>query len=214
MLARPLVVIAAVVLAISIPALAGVITNDPNLPPNVGAYVSPSQVHACYPVCANIDLSDISHSFFTNIIRTPSGANEIETFDSIATGMVSILGGAFQPITLAGPVQTIVFNKIGNVTGTFQTEMLALNLVGGGGIMIRESPTLPSQGQTTITSIGGGQFRIDSFFDVFTELSIDGGQTWIPSNGSTRVELGIPEPGTRLLLGLGFALIFVRRKKF
>ena len=115
--------------------------------------------------------------------------------------MVSVLGGAFQPITLAGPVQTIVFNKVGNVTGTFQTEMLALNLVGGGGIMIRESPTLQSQGQTTITSIGAGQFRIDSFFDIFTELSIDGGQTWIPSNGATRVQLGIPELGTSLLIG-------------
>ena len=212
MLARPTVTV--LVLAISIPALAGVITNDPNLPPNVGAYVSPSDVHACYPVCANIDLNNISHSFFTNIVRTPSGLNEIESFDSIATGMVSVLGGAFQPITLAGPVQTIVFNKVGNVTGTFQTEMLALNLVGGGGILIRESPTLQSQGQTTITSIGGGQFRIDSFFDIFTELSIDGGQTWIPSNGATRVELGIPEPGTSLLIGLGVSvMIFFRAKK-
>ena len=60
MLARPIVTV--LVLAISIPALAGVITNDPNLPPNVGAYVSPSEVHACYPVCANIDLNNISHS--------------------------------------------------------------------------------------------------------------------------------------------------------
>ena len=212
MLARPTVTV--LVLAVSIPALAGVITNDPNLPPNVGAYVSPSEVHACYPVCANIDLNNISHSFFTNIVRTPSGLNEIESFDSIATGMVSVLGGAFQPITLAGPVQTIVFNKVGNVTGTFQTEMLALNLVGGGGILIRESPTLQSQGQTTITSIGGGQFRIDSFFDIFTELSIDGGQTWIPSNGATRVELGTPEPGTSLLIGLGVSvMIFFRAKK-
>jgi hypothetical protein len=55
------------------------------------------------------------------------------------------------------------------------------------GMMIRESPTLASTGQTTITDLGGGQFRIDSFFDVFTELSLDGGQSWSPSNSSQHV---------------------------
>jgi hypothetical protein len=56
-----------------------------------------------------------------------------------------------------------------------------------GGLMIRESPSLASSGQTTITDLGGGQFKIDSFFDVFTELSLDGGQSWHPSNGSMHV---------------------------
>jgi hypothetical protein len=50
-------------------------------------------------------------------------------------------------------------------------------------------------------------FRIDSFFDVFTDLSLDGGQTWTPSSGpggSTVMTLeDIPEPGTVLLLAAG-----------
>ena len=209
MFAKPFVSFA--FLAGTISAMAGVVTNSPNLPPNAGAYVSPAAVHACYPTCPNIDLNNISHSFFTNIVRTPSGANEIETFNSIATGLVSVSGGAFQPITLAGPVQTMVFNKIGNVTGTFNTEMLALNL-SGGGVMIRESPTLQSTGQTTIADLGGGNFRIDSFFDIFTELSLDGGATWIPSNGPTHVDLVPgPEPAAGLLVGAMLAALVLYR---
>ncbi|MGH7729772.1 MAG: hypothetical protein ACRENJ_00810 [Candidatus Eiseniibacteriota bacterium] len=57
----------------------------------------------------------------------------------------------------------------------FDTEMLQLDLSGGGlPVMIRESPVLPSLGKT----LQNGNYQIDSFFDVFTELSLDGGQTW------------------------------------
>lgn len=192
---------------------ASVITSNPNLPPNVGGYVSPSAVHACYPNCANIDLNNIVHSFFTNIVQTPVGPNESETFNSTATGTVSVLSGPFNPITLSGPVQTLVFGKVGNVTGTFATEMLSLNL-SGGGVMLRESPTLQSTGQTTITNIGGGNFQITSFFDVFTELSVDGGVSWIPSSSSTHVNLQvIPEPGTVALMLSGLALCAIGRRR-
>ena len=42
-------------------------------------------------------------------------------------------------------------------------------------IQIRESPPQPSQGQTSVTALGGGLYQIDSFFDVFVELSVEGG---------------------------------------
>ena len=45
---------------------------------------------------------------------------------------------------------------------------------GGPPILIREDPAQASVGQTTITDLGGGLYHIDSFFDVFTELSVDG----------------------------------------
>jgi len=50
--------------------------------------------------------------------------------------------------------------------------MLQLSLQSAGPIQVRESPTLQSTGQTTITDQGSGLVRIDSFFDVFTELSL------------------------------------------
>ena len=67
-------------------------------------------------------------------------------------------------------------------TQFFDTEMLALSISGGGlpgGMMIRESPTKASLGRTTIRPDPGGGYRIGSFFDIFTEMSTDGGQTWL-----------------------------------
>lgn len=75
---------------------------------------------------------------------------------------------------------------------TIQTEMLQLDISGGSlpiPVRLRESPTLASTGSCQSTDLGGGQFRIDSFFDVFTELSIDNGQSWMPSSGSTHVAI-------------------------
>ena len=79
----------------------------------------------------------------------------------------------------------------------FDTEMLSLNLSGGtlpAGMMLRESPSRASVGHADDTSLGGGQFKIDSFFDVFTELSLDGGVTWVPSNQPSRLLLGTGNP--------------------
>jgi len=74
--------------------------------------------------------------------------------------------------------------------------MLALDLTASPGavLMLRESPTRASLGKTTIQSqASGGGYRIGSFFDVFTEISLDGGQTWSPSSEPTHVELN-PQP--------------------
>lgn len=187
-------------------ASAAIITNDPTLPPNKGAYflVNPPVKYEL-PGPLVIELSDILHFGFINVIRIPLGPDEKEAFDSTVTGQISINGGSQSAFTLTGSVETLVFGKTGNTTGTFQTEMLQLDLTGGG-IMVRESPTLASLGQTTVTDMGGGTFKIDSFFDIFTELSLDNGTNWIPATGTAeRVEL-VPEPGSLALMIAGFAL--------
>ena len=66
---------------------------------------------------------------------------------------------------------------------TIPIEMVALSLISTVNplVRLRESPTLASTGQMTITSDGfgmGGTF--DSFFDVFFELSMDGGASFNP----------------------------------
>ena len=55
--------------------------------------------------------------------------------------------------------------------------------------MLRESPTLQSLGRTGIEPVAGGGFKIDSFFDVFTEISLDGGQTWSASDTAGHMAL-------------------------
>jgi len=205
---------------------ADVVTTDPSLPPVVGAYLTPAQVHADYSGPGlQIVLSQIQHQPFAGqgtIVQRHSDAsgNETEIFGSSATGMVSVNGSPDVPINATGPVTTEVFGKVGNVTGTFNTEMLQLDLSGNtpfGPMMIRESPTLASTGQTTITDIGGGQYRISSFFDIFTELSVDGGASWIPqNNGPTHVVLtdtSVPLPAA-LPAGLGLlGLLIVGRRR-
>ena len=65
----------------------------------------------------------------------------------------------------------------------FALEVLALDLSGvslPAGVKLRESPTHPSSGHASFTEGPPGQFHIDSFFDVFFELSTDNGRAGIP----------------------------------
>ncbi|MES1181097.1 MAG: PEP-CTERM sorting domain-containing protein, partial [Verrucomicrobiota bacterium] len=57
---------------------------------------------------------------------------------------------------------------------------------------------------------------IDSFFDVFTELSLDGGATWMPdTSGPMHVNLvETPEPSVCALAGLAAGLLAWRRKQW
>ncbi|MBC8425494.1 hypothetical protein H8E07_15350 [bacterium] len=146
-------------------------------------------VHAVFP--GPIVLSDPIHRCFQNVMREDDGSgNEIETFDSILNAKVE-LGFGNIPIELTGPVETVVFGRTGNTTGTFDTEIVSMSLtgnIGGQPVEIRESPTHASPGQTTITDLGGGQFQIDSFFDVFTEVSV-AGSPFMPAADSGRMVL-------------------------
>ena len=107
-------------------------------------------------------------------------------------------GATYQNYTAPAQV-TVKVTNTGTSGGTtqFDTEMLQLDLSGGTlppGVRVRESPTLQSTGQATERP-GAGGFFIDSFFDVFTDLSVDNGATWMPSdNGSGHVAMDIINP--------------------
>ena len=203
-------------LALAMPAQAQVITSDPSLPVlyPTGQYVPQQDVFSTYHGPGlTVVFSSVTDRAFGPVVRNPSGPNELENFSSTLAGLLSVNGSAAVPMNASGPTTTDVFGKIGNTTGTFNTEMLALNLTGNsafGPFMIRESPTLASTGQTTVTDIGGGQYRVDSFFDIYTELSLDGGLSWIPSDGATYMTL-VPEPSVCVLAGLAVGLLTLRR---
>jgi hypothetical protein len=203
----------------------GLDTPSPDIPPVIvpGVYLSPNNVHALYSGPGlQIVLSMAEHQPFAalppryeNCQPGSLVCDEHHTFNSTLEAMVSVNGSPPQGINMNGPVQTVAFLKgPTDTTGTFDTEMLAMNLVGtvmGNPVMIRESPTKASSGKTSITDLSGpgppGPYHIDSFFDVFTEISLDGGQSWIPKAGTrgTRVTLGgVPEPSSALLAALAF----------
>jgi hypothetical protein len=210
----------------------GVDTADPELPPP-GVYLSPQDVHAQYSgPNLLIVLQAVQHQPFkdldpAHLPNADGSTDEHHDFDSDLRGQGQCIGGGCNdlgippsfPVQMGGRVQSVASGKgPSDTTGEWPVEMVGMSLSGVGTtppfVMIRESPTLPSLGQTRITDIGGGQYHIDSFFDVFTELSFDGGTNWFPSTGPTHVNL-VPEPSSVLLLAMAFigAAGFSRHRK-
>jgi len=106
----------------------------------------------------------------------------------------------------------------GDATGVWETEMVSMSLrgdVGGIPLEIRESPQMRSTGLQTVTDIAGPEFQVDSFFDVFTEISIGGGP-FIPAASPVRLHLTgiVPEPTSAMLVVTGvFGLLVPGRRK-
>ena len=187
---------------ISFPYYVGPFASD-NLPPN--APYAALGVHQYGPV----ELRGSTHTQFSASAPPPPsipGGSTVHTFNSVIEGDLFLFGSFIDHIVADGLTTVRVeFDHLLGAERFFDTELLQLDISGGNlpaGVLIRESPTLPSLGQTAIRDIGGGQFQIASFFDVFTELSVDGGQTWTPSVGSVTMQL-VPEPATVLLLTFG-----------
>lgn len=109
----------------------------------------------------------------------------------------------------SGTGTSFIANFAPGDTGAFDAELRSMNLTGSAGTLIRESPTLQSLGTVQIS--GTSPYEISSFFDIFTELSLNGGNTWIPATSSTGVE-GVPEPGTATLLAAAGLLLVAARK--
>jgi hypothetical protein len=128
-----------------------------------------------------------SHKRFTGWdAPPPPGPPQPHVFGSIVEGLLSMDGGAtFTEVSLPATVTVLVQSngiEMDPIVGprvVYTTEMVQLDIVSGP-IRIRESPMLPSLGETTVRAIPGA-YAISSFFDIFTELSTDGGTTWTPS---------------------------------
>ena len=176
-----------------------------NLSGNVGGmYV---EVHeSSTPSMGELTLSDIG-----------GGLYHIDSFFDVFTEL-SVDDGPFEPLN--GSANTIVLEPLPmeEVTlGTFATEIVSMSLSGmyaGTPVEVRQSPIFESLGGATITNIGGGLYHIDSFFDVFTELSVDGGATFMPGlEGSVHTYSIVPEPTSMaLLMWIGLMALLGGRK--
>src|SRR5258708_6061289 len=122
----------------------------------------------------------------------PPGTFTTKTVDGLFRGLVAISPGAMTPVQAPAVLMIkTTFNNQTVMIRTFDTEMLQMDISGGNlpaGFKIRESPSMQSTGQTKIDD--ATHWHIDSFFDIFTEVSLDGGLNWTPaSSGAWHVTL-------------------------
>jgi hypothetical protein len=179
------------------PAGAQVIRQEQCLPPRNSAYVG--RFHQQYP--NGVDLSNPRHYFFDHCFLPSgpppvgNGAEQVEdVFDStVQTTLTPRRGGpAFCAHAPAHVTVRVRFRRKQGNTWIYDTNMTQLDIKGGNlppGAQIRASPTKPSLGETRITTLRNGSFKIESFFDINTELSMNNGRTWLPANAPGHVSL-------------------------
>jgi hypothetical protein len=204
---------------VAVSASAQVVTSSPLFPPLTGEYVAAGSIS--FGSGAHV-VSGLTLLGITGGGGLPTGIYVTYGWDFPGIQLypeLSLDGGPFTLDPTQGSANigsTAGGSQLGAVD-TYPDIMAALNLSGlPNGDMLRISPTLPSTGQTTVTDLGGGQFQVSSFFDVFTEISLDGGNTWTPNDGgSTRLNLEpLPEPGTVALATLGgLGVCLLRRRR-
>jgi hypothetical protein len=164
----------------------GIDTTDPNLPPNAGYYMNLGTgdfgVYNRGGESAVLYWMRLLPPRSTVVRTVVDGTNEVEQFTAFMFGFGHI-NCCDSPWGATGSMSIEVFGKVGNTTGTFNTQMLPFDFyVGGTVFRIRLDPTRTSTGRTTITDIGGGLFHIDSVFDIYTDFSFDEGISWAPQS--------------------------------
>ncbi len=192
------------------------IEPTPTLPPTVGVYTLGP---ACIPqVClTNITVGDFQGTTST---FDPTG-QAVDTGAVFGADIYQNNGGS--PGALLGSVSTLgtlgLFysgRESDSELGTFDAQITELVFVGafnGHTFEIQQNPSQTSTGVTTIAENLPG-YRVSSFFDVYAEVSIDGG-SFVP--GPVRqadLTSPVPEPSTLiLLLTTLLAVAFAARKR-
>lgn len=166
---------------------------------------------AIIPFPTDIQLKDLDLVAESPVVTLPPPGSGPQSFPATSFFDVfvdiSLDGGAtFHPLTggTGQTTETVDLPTSSSPTETFDTQMTALDIngsVNGHSLELMLNPSDTDTGQTTVTDMGGGHFQINSFFDVFTELSLDGGQFVPQQGGPTVLTLSsVPDAGATLPL--------------
>jgi hypothetical protein len=144
------------------------------------------------PVCQSVALGEAREAtlVFDGPDFPPGG---VDTFPSGALLNLDIPGAGLAHVTLNGPSsvqRSDPHDSDGDGRMEVETELLTMDLAGAsplGVLRVRESPTRRSLGRI-VQQAPGVDYPADSFFDVFFDLSLDEGDSWIPVNQPVRMQ--------------------------
>ena len=169
-----------------------------NLPTPGGQYVLPALAYQTGPPQGVLIAGNTIGGFSASSPPPAAGQQLVQNFTAQANVRISLDGGA----TFTDAAGTVAARM--NVTRStinwgdtsyYDAELVQLDVTGlPQGVLLRESPTLASMGRLSITPHPTGGNQLDSFFDIFTELSLDGGQTWTAANSAATAALTPSSP--------------------
>jgi len=172
--------------AVLVAGAGGAVYNDDCLPPPFSAYraTAPLQFQTAI---GTVQLATFRLSSLTTPCgRLPkAGTTETVTYDALLKADLSINGGAPEDATTTARLtQLNILQTRSGKTKTYTlelTQLTALDLPQN--LDLRESPSSSSTGTATITGAPKGAANIEGSIAVFTDLSTDGGTSWIPATG-------------------------------
>lgn len=185
---------------------ASLLQPDATLPPPSGVYTLPT---VCItPVC----LVNANVAGFHTTSDVLLAGNELVSATAVFSALVfqnngGTPGAALGSVSTGGTIDFTYFGRsLSTPLGTFDAEITAFDFAGtfnGHTFEFRKNPLLQSTGMTTINQVSpNGPYKVDSFFDVFAELSLDNGP-FVPGPLREIVLTGVPEPGTGVVVLLG-----------
>ena len=187
---------------------AGVVSARSALPPADGAYHGGTHL---FPG-AGARLTCSIHGGFTSSVQPPArpGTTVIADYRATFHGELSLASSAPSVTTthaISMPIHMVERITFGERRGSVQvldTEFIALDLQGASlpqGVLVRESPRLGSFGRTTITTLERSRSRIESVYDVWLELSTDGGRSWHAAEAAVRMSIAPAAPRAGISAG-------------
>jgi hypothetical protein len=204
----------AALLAVASPAAATVYPT-PTLPPPGAVYVGSGAGAGCFEF-AGLCVTPGSLSVGSTISDTFSAGSQLLDLDGVFSTTLTPNAGPTIPFNMTGTFEERVLGRTSDTaTGSWTTDLLSADftgtLPGGTAVTLGLDPLHTSGGTTSIETAVGGGYIINSFFDVWVELSTNSTPPLATTRGPLTLTL-VPEPATIALLGLPLAgLLAVRR---
>ncbi len=199
---------------------ASVVSVTPSLP-LLGVPYTTSTGPGCFPL-ASVCVSPGAFTLNSVVSSTFNASGQDIVANGTYTGVLTTLGNVpIGPVTLSGTLEEEVLGRtFSTETGSWTTDLLALSFEGpvlGHTLTLSLDGSMTSSGTTSITPLAqaGGGFTIDSFFDVFVDLTLDTPVPLHATRGPIEAGAGVavPEPASLTIFATALLALAARRRR-